>query len=530
MSYLRNILRPPTQREPLDGQVANSAGGYSYPVDDWVRLDRFLVLGSQGGSYYATQQALTRENANAALACIAENGARAVSRIVAISEAGRAPKNDPALFALALAATSDNRETRRAAFDALPRVARIGTHLLHFADYLNGLRGWGRGARAGLARWYIDQDAARLALQVVKYRQRDGWTHRDILRLTHPIASGVHADILHWIVKGWPDVGEAAHPDPVLRLIWAYERAQRAADVHEIVRLITEHQLPREAIPTQWLNERAVWEALLPHMPIEAMTRNLATMTRIGLIAPLSAAAQLVAERLGDAETIRRARLHPIKLLAALLTYQAGHGARGQHTWTPVPQIVDALDSAFYLAFDAIEPTHKRMVLALDVSGSMGMGKIAGVPGLSPRVGSAAMALVTAATERQHHIMAFSSQFVPLSISPRQRLDDALQIVSGLPFSGTDCALPMLWAIQHKIEADAFVIYTDSETWYGNVHPATALQRYRQAFGILAKLVVVGMMANSFTIADPNDTGMLDVVGFDTAAPAVMSDFIAERV
>jgi 60 kDa SS-A/Ro ribonucleoprotein len=135
---------------------------------------------------------------------------------------------------------------------------------------------------------------------------------------------------------------------------------------------------------------------------------------------PLSAATLLVAERLGDAEAIRRACLHPIKVLSALLTYQAGHGARGQHTWTPAPQIVDALDGAFYLAFGAIEPPHKRMVLALDVSRSMGMGRIAGVPGLSPRVGSAAMALVTAATERNYHIMAFSSQFVPLAISPHQ--------------------------------------------------------------------------------------------------------------
>jgi 60 kDa SS-A/Ro ribonucleoprotein len=36
---------------------------------------------------------------------------------------------------------------------------------------------------------------------------------------------------------------------------------------------------------------------------------------------------------------------------------------------------------------------------------------------------------------------------------------------------------------------------------------------------------VVGMTATEFTIADPSDAGMLDVVGFDAAAPAVMADF-----
>jgi 60 kDa SS-A/Ro ribonucleoprotein len=33
------------------------------------------------------------------------------------------------------------------------------------------------------------------------------------------------------------------------------------------------------------------------------------------------------------------------------------------------------------------------------------------------------------------------------------------------------------------------------------------------------------MTSTGFTIADPTDAGMLDVVGFDSAAPAIMADF-----
>jgi 60 kDa SS-A/Ro ribonucleoprotein len=113
----------------------------------------------------------------------------------------------------------------------------------------------------------------------------------------------------------------------------------------------------------------------------------------------------------------------------------------------------------------------------------------------------------------------------PLAISPRQRLDDAVRTVSNLPFGGTDCALPMLYALHLEREIDTFVIYTDSETWAGNVHPAQALTDYRRASGIDARLVVVGMVSNGFSIADPNDPGMLDVVGFDTATPQLISDF-----
>ena len=84
----------------------------------------------------------------------------------------------------------------------------------------------------------------------------------------------------------------------------------------------------------------------------------------------------------------------------------------------------------------------------------------------------------------------------------------------------------MVWAIQNKIEVDTFIIYTDNETWAGSIHPVQALQQYREKMGIPAKLIVVGMTATNFSIADPDDFGMLDVVGFATDTPAIISNFV----
>jgi 60 kDa SS-A/Ro ribonucleoprotein len=90
---------------------------------------------------------------------------------------------------------------------------------------------------------------------------------------------------------------------------------------------------------------------------------------------------------------------------------------------------------------------------------------------------------------------------------------------------GTDCALPMLFAQEVGLEVDTFVVYTDSETWAGRMQPFEALKQYRRKMGIDAKLVVCGMVSNGFTIADPNDPGMLDVVGFDTNTPKMIAEF-----
>jgi hypothetical protein len=114
----------------------------------------------------------------------------------------------------------------------------------------------------------------------------------------------------------------------------------------------------------------------------------------------------------------------------------------------------------------------------------------------------------------------------PATGLPTMTIDDALKLVE-MPFSSTDCALPMIRALERKEQVDAFVIYTDSETYMGKIHPQVALEEYRRATGIDAKLIVVGMTSNCLSIADPKDLNTLNLAGFDTATPRIINDFIS---
>ncbi|WP_437332445.1 TROVE domain-containing protein [Sorangium sp. So ce394] len=552
-NYLKHFaaLVTPQRRKARADQVQNSAGGFAFALDEWARLDRWLILGAEGGTYYATERKLTVENARAVEACLAADGPRAVRRVVDVSGSGRAPKNAPAIFALAMASADPKLETRKAALAALPEVCRTGTDLFHFARDVQGFRKWGRGLRSAVAAWYNGKPVEKVAYQAIKYQQRDGFSHRDLLRLAHPVAPTPQHDALYrWIVGGIEALGKESARGKALPLgelpdaVRAFESLRAATNRKQVTALIRQHRFTHEMLQTEWKNDPAVWEALLEHMPQTALIRNLGKMTAIGLLAPMSDASRRVAQQLTDADRLKAARVHPVAVLSALKIYEQGHGERARRrenalSWTPVREIVDALNEAFYLAFRSAEPTRKKHLLALDISGSMTSGSIAGVPGLTPRVASAAMAMATARIEREYSVVGFSaasggyggkwgggvSGLLPLSISPEQRLDDVLRAVEGLPFGGTDCALPMIWAKRNRVEVDSFVIYTDNETWAGGVHPFQALRDYRQAMGRPAKLIVVGLTSTGFSIADPTDPGMLDVVGFDGAAPQVMADF-----
>ncbi len=514
------------QTEPIPGKmmVANNAGGFSFTVDDMARFKRFLILGSSGGTYYIGERKLTKENLDVLERLLkAGRSKEVIDTIVEISDAGRAVSNNPALFALARCCASD---VSRSAYDVLPKVARTGTHLLHFMAFVKQFRGRGRTHRRAIKNWYNERGAESLAYQLLKYQSRDGWSQRDILRLGRPHPSDEsHSALYRWATKGWDAAPDTVPAEESMKLIWAAEKAKRAVDPAEVATLITQYKLPREAVPTTYLNYRVVWEALLADMPMEAMLRNLGTMTKNDVLKPMGSFTHLVVERLCNQDAIHKARLHPIKILAALTAYQSGHGVRGSSSWMPLREIVDALNAAFYLSFANVVPSGKRLLLGLDTSGSM-MGQVNGIPGLACHAASAAMALVTAKSEPHYHIIGVDTAIRHLNISPTQHLDDVVRILMAHRGGGTNLALPIEYAMQHSLEVDAFVIYTDSESWAGRLyHPVQALNEYRRRTGIAARMINVQMTATQVTNNDPDDGLAMEVIGFDTTAPSVISAF-----
>lgn len=530
-TYAQYNRRQTPQGEAIPGresdQVENAAGGFAFSIDQWKQLERFLILGTEGGTYYASERKLTRNNAQNVEACIASDGPRVVQVLREVSDSGRAPKNDPALFALALAASVGDDETRRCAFAALPYVARIPTHLFHFLTFVKGFRGTGgRGLRKALQRWYAAKTPANLEWAAIKYPSRDGWGNRDVLRLARPKPTNPEQDaVFGYIVNGITEATDLSQlPD---KIVAAHRlRGLKGADAAE---LIVERGLPREVVPTELLDDPRVWEALLQSMPATAMIRNLGKMTSVGLLKPNSDAASTVAHRLGDIEWLRKSRIHPIQLLSALVVYNQGAGVRGSLTWTPAQRVVDALNDAFYASFGLVESTGEKHVVGIDVSGSMGYswgGEVA-IPGLTTAAAAACMAMVTVHAEPNSAVVGFDQRIHDVKISPRMRLDDVIREL-GFRGGATDASLPFKWAAENRIDSDIFVLYTDNETWYGDQHPVQALERYRQQMGRPSKLAVVAMTATDYSVADQSDPRQMDFVGFDANAPRVLQMFAAE--
>ncbi len=519
-------------------QIQNSSGAYVYGLDCFAQLDRFLIIGvDKGGSFYASEKKLVRENAKFIEECIQRDPTFTVNHIAEVSYSGKAIKNDPAIFALALACCADDIEARKLAFQKIPVVCRIGTDLFTFVSYIKELRSFGKGLRAGIAAWYENKNPEQLAFQICKYAQRNGWSHKDVLRLIHISSnSDAHNALYRYIVGGLESGGERFVKGPkgsdsvreygaaadLPEFIFGFE-ALKNADEAETIRLIGKYGFTHEMINSKHKNSAAVWEALLVNMPARALIRNLNKMTAVGLVKPLSEGLKTVVGKLENEKYLKGARLHPLTVLSAQRQYAKGHGDKGSLSWVPVPKIDAALEGAFYKCFDYIEPTGKNFLYALDVSGSMSW-QIESA-GMSSCEVAACLAMASIRSEPNCHVFGFADRFVELGISPADSLTIAKQKAQRNNFGSTDTSLANSYAMVNKLDVDAFVIITDNEVNTGR-HNTKTLKDYRKAMNKpKCKQIVLATTVNNFTIADPSDPYQIDIPGFSSDVPAVISSF-----
>lgn len=513
--YSKIINQPVPQTQRLhSGQVRNAAGGWGIEVNQWQQLHRFLLLGSTGGNYYFSERDLTRQNLEQIMVCIKQDGQRVVDEIVAIDLAGRAPKKSPALFVLALVMIHGTEPARQAAYGVLSQICRTAYSLFELLSEADGLKkGWGRGFKRAVQNWYTSKDQDQLVYQMIKYRQRNGYTHKDVLRLCHAKSD---SPVLKWVVKG----GEAPHSQ-----IEAMEKLNAGGVSNtEAAKLIVDHRLPWEAVPSTYLNDKTVWKALVQNIPMTALVRNLGKITSIGLMDDTEVRGQVLS-RLGNQEALRRARVHPISLMVAGKVYASGKGVKGSLTWTPNQRVVAALGQSVELAYGVLPKSDHPTLVAVDTSGSMwtplrDYGNI-----MLPEV-AACMLLAHAAMNPDTEFVMFNTSYKSLNVVGR-RFDDIMLDMRQFN-GGTDLNQAVYAAQATGSRAKLVTLYTDSETWAGKEHCDQAWDRYlaQQPEG---RLVVASMTANRIA-AHSRHPSVLQAVGFDTSLPQVVNAWAGNGV
>lgn len=576
---------PSNQRVNLPGvakQVQNQAGGFVFEESDMLKLVRFLVYGTATQSYYVSAEVATKDATNMIVGLLKKDWKTAIDKVVELSELGL-PKNDTAIYFMVIATRmAPSFECSRYAWSQFSKVCRIGTHRMMFVEMMTSLgAGWGSATKRNLGDFYLNAPLGRVSYDVVKYRNRNNWSQRDLIRSAHPFSKEDEKRnvLLDYVVNGWdamktasahttgsvvftPKVNGTPHVVDLgedFSHIIGFEMAKAAGDVPTIIEIIGKYGLTWEMIPNHFLSEPKVWEALLPNLGLTAIMRNLNKLTIAGLMRNGTSTQRFVMDRLTSVDQIRKARIHPMNALVSMKAYALGRGLKGSLTWNPEMSVTNALEEMFYKSYGNVKDTGKVIMVGIDGSGSMSTPcRGTDSAGLIQAVEVAtALAMVYLNTQSFSFSGLWDTQYVPMSdkVDPvswianydsyrygygrtsssgipsikGMRLNDALKVVKTCSGSGgTNASATYDYAKANKMHINVFLQITDAQTWYGGSHTYQAFNQYKNESGNGSSRSIIAQVASDKgQLSDPNDSSQLEIIGFDLSAVDVVEKFMA---
>lgn len=558
-AYLNAIPKPLQTELPkaIPGREAdmidNSCGSKVFKVDDHVFLDRFLIMGAQTGSIGRNNR-IVKESAEAFLALINQDAGKVITRVYELNKMKRVFVKDPSLLVLAFAMSqvyNKNPDLRRLASDTAATICKTPYELTRFIELSKEVAGHkGYLLVQTIAKWFNNKPAKDLAYQGVKYRSRNGWNARDLLKIGHPTPTGDdESSVMAYLID--PALPKAELARERFPIIKDYEDAMslKPTQVNELLAIIQNNSgITWEMIPTEFLNDINVWSAFLPNLNFNALVRNISRFAANGFFKNQVFKEACIAKLL-DKDAALKSGMHPFKIFLGQYVYSLGRGKSS--TWSVDKDVLRVMEIAFINSVTGLRPTGKKVLVGVDVSASMTWegSRMMGGEGPCAREFAAVFAylLATACKFIDIEVGAFTS--FPQGVKPI-RPNDAIKgtdptigfttlniqwykgptaltkSTQGLPAGSTNCSAPIEYAIRNNMIVDSFVIITDNDINQGR-HVAQAMADYRNKFNPNASMVVVTTQVCNYSVADPKDHLMLDVVGVDASGPEIVLDFIS---
>lgn len=518
---LLNRLRP--------AEIVNEAGGRAYRLTPKHALAQLAATGCFNGTYYA--------EADDQLATLLDLTAQVddnafLAKLAVYSRERAFLKDMPA--ALLLVLSQRDVELFGKVFDRVVdngRVLRTFVRMLRSGQF--GRKSLSYALQRAVNRWLNSASVGTLLAASIG----NDPSLRDVLRLARPTPrDNTRRALFGWLAgkdcTAWAPAALTDLPAEISDLIELRLAETEARQVEVLGRSRFRFDLIADSI-----RGPAVWKAVARQMGPQALRMNLNTLLRHEVFDDPALVVD-VAERLADADEVRRSRQFPYQFLAAYLNVEAS---------VPVA-IREALGKAAELACGNVPELPGPVVIGLDVSGSMASA----VTGRRGRGATSKMrcvdvaALFAAAVLRRNPgsvVVPFDTQAYAVEVpadEPILALADRLAKYGG---GGTNCSLPLQFANRNFRDRPfvGCVLVSDMESWIGAGQDGlTGVAGEWRKFveqrpwlrpDLPPKLVCINVQPYT-TAQAPERDDVLNVAGFSDAVFDVTASFLrgdAER-
>jgi 60 kDa SS-A/Ro ribonucleoprotein len=345
----------------------------------------------------------------------------------------------------------------------------------------------GRAIKRSVGKWlsyHFGEKGINAEYWTIKYGsgQREGFTLADIVKTTHP--TGMNKDIANYILDKDARVTKAKTP----KLYW-FDKLKSADSTESMIKAITEGQLPHEVASTFAGSQKDVWGAIFPNLPIFALLRNLATLSRHGV---LKTSRKEVEAMFKDTDRIHKAKIFPFRFLDAYNAIK-----EKVDSW-----VLDSLRDGIDASFENIPDFPGTTAVFLDISGSMS----------SYLEQSALFGVCCALKGSNNKFYLFNTETTEARTSRRVPiLDQAQKIhIAG----GTDVGSPFRRITKDREKVDNIILITDEQQNTGS--PAyRAFMVYRSTVNPKAKLFVVCVAPYRSSVIPKNTDDVWYIYGWN---------------
>jgi len=481
----------------------NEAGGIAYKLKPEQALAQYAATGCFNQTFYAD----AGEQLDKVLALANEVDAEFVAKTAVFAREKGYMKDMPALL-LAVLSIRDKDLFER----VFPRVADNGKMLRNFVQIMRsgavGRKSLGSLPKRMVRDWFEKRGAEQIFKQAVGQSP----SIADILKMVHPKPADAEREALFGYF-----IGREINADKLPEIVKQFEQLKSGDSAEE------------PNVPFQMLTAlplgKSEWTAIARNAPWQMTRMNLNTFQRHGVFED-EAMVKIIAERLRDAESVKRARVFPFQLMSAFKAADANKG---------IPrEITEALQDAMEIATENVPKIDGKVFVFPDISGSMQSPATGYRKGATSTVSCLDVAaLVAAALLRKNpsaEVIPFSDNVVEARLNPRDSVMSNAKILASLPSGGTNCSAPLKELNRRKAKGDVIVYVSDNESWVDTKrtwNSGTETMRQWNEFKSRnsdAKLVCIDIQPYAHTQAqDRRD--ILNVGGFSDHVFTLVSEF-----
>lgn len=464
------------------------------------------------------------------------------------------------VFALAVCARQTGKDTlRHAAYNAIKTICSTPQHFILFIKFASELakslpepkHGWGSGWRKAVNDWYLSKDALELAKCVTRYKGRYGWTHKDIIKLSHPKTSDIAKQavfkyVLFGLKETQKEFGDKPEAVEVVNYIQSVEDFKHCEDELQAARLLEIHNLTLDHVPGHMLKSEEVWNSLIPTMSLTMLFNSLQRIHNIGILKPNATAVDKIIDAISDQDKLASEKIHPALVHITIknyeksgkpLSFEKQRVKNAAKKPSPPPlkpnrKIIEALYKTLGYSFNSLEPTGLRYMITIDMNKAMQDSPAWQCGNVSAAEAGCLIALCLLRCEQNVTVATFKNIGIHVvNLDKNGSLGQIVRKMKQMPTGAVNLEKPMIWATQKSKKYDVFINVVDVvEKRFGNGvrtdNPIKAIKDYRTKMELKdAKLVTCAMTSAHMVSHADTDKNCLSICGFDENVPKIIEAF-----